>query len=53
LVRRILAPVAFGAQLCATGAVTADAGGHAQMTRPSGQRSEQIIARTMRSPLAP
>jgi hypothetical protein len=26
--------------------VTADAGGHAQMTRPS----EQMIARTMRSP---
>ena len=46
-VRRILAPVAFGAQLCATGAVTADAGGHAQMTKPS----EQMIARTTRSPL--
>jgi hypothetical protein len=43
-VRRILAPVAFGAQLCATGAVTADAGGHAQITRPS----EQMTARTMR-----
>src|SRR5262245_13814098 len=53
LVRRILAPVAFGAQLCATGAVTADAGGHAQMTRPSEQMREQMIARTMRSPPPP
>jgi hypothetical protein len=56
-VRRILAPVAFGAQLCATGAVTADAGGHAQMTRPSKPMSEQtsaqMIARTVRSPLPP
>jgi hypothetical protein len=52
-VRRILAPVAFGAQLCATGAVTADAGGHTQMTKPSEQMSEQMIARTMRSPLPP
>ena len=43
-VRRILAPVAFGAQLCAIGAVTADAGRHAQMTRPS----EQMITRTKR-----
>jgi hypothetical protein len=42
-VRRILAPVAFGAQLCATGAVTADAGGHAQMT----SAREQTIVRTM------
>src|SRR5262245_11062822 len=41
-VPRILAPVAFGAQLCAIGAVTADAGGHAQMTRPSAQ----MIARS-------
>jgi hypothetical protein len=49
--------VALGAQLCATGAVTADAGGHAQMTRPSEQTSEQMsaqmIARTVRSPLPP
>src|SRR5262245_58911370 len=48
-VRRILAPVALGAQLCATGAVTADADGHAQMT----SAREQTIVRTMRSPLPP
>jgi hypothetical protein len=52
-VRRILAPMAFGAQLCATGAVTADAGGLAQTTRPSEQMREQLIARTMRSPPPP
>lgn len=44
-VRRIFAPFALGAQLCAIGAVTADAVGHAPMTRPSAQ----MMARTRRA----